>query len=185
MSRLIVHFGVRNDKSRGILVETISENNVDFFYFPYHNQPMDRHSIQLQTAIRTANVKRAKKITVDITEYVHDYKHPVDNSFHFKGTKLLSNGQQFVNASSIIMNKEIGQKKRAKTIADNKEKKIAEQKAKLRQRMSELEQAFQAERIRRINEAFGVTDGTFPQNVQPGNSFRTLFNVFDADVDMK
>ena len=51
--------------------------------------------------------------------------------------------------------------------------------------MSELEQAFQAERIRRINEVFGVSDGTFPQNVQPGNSFRTLFNVFDADEDVK
>lgn len=158
MERLIVEFTVRSDKFRGILIESISKNGSDWHYFRYHDQPLDRHCIQLQSIIRSENVKRSRKIVVNVINFYHEYVHPVDKTFQFKGTKLMSSVDQFVNSSNLTINKEIGQMKRASTIAQKKQQTIVEHNEKLKAKKAAEESAFQIERAKRIRELFGASN---------------------------
>lgn len=112
MNQAIAEFGVRNDKPRGILIETVKGVTDEIYFFQYHDQPLERHCIQIQSVIRSANVKRSRKIRVDVTKFQHEYQHPVNKTFRFKGTKYISSLQQYVNSSNITINKEVGQIKR-------------------------------------------------------------------------
>lgn len=85
----IAVFGVRHDKYRGILIETIKTSNGDECFFKYQDQTLDRHCIQLQNIIRTAKVVRSKKIPVDIAPFLDEYYHKTSDKMLFKGTKLM------------------------------------------------------------------------------------------------
>lgn len=94
-------FIVRNDKSRGILIESFKVNVPvqggtveDEFLFKYQDQPFERHSVQIQNIIRSAKVLRTKNITIDVTPFLSEYFHKADKSFRFKGTKLISVNHQ-------------------------------------------------------------------------------------------
>lgn len=148
-SKLIVIFGVRYSKDRGILIETISTINEEVF-FKFHHQPLNRHCEQVQNLIRAANVKRAKKVTMDITMFSYEYFQ--NNTFMFKGTALKSEKSQIGQVCDLILNKEIGALKRRNTITANKAKNIQEMNAK----MEAAEIDFQNKRARRIHELFGA-----------------------------
>lgn len=148
----IVEFVVRNDKFRGILIQSISENSLEIFYFKFHDQPLDRHCIQIQDIIRSENVKRTRKIVVDVTEFYFEYYHPVDKTFQFKGVKLLSTHGQFIDSANIAINRDIGKMKRATTIAENKQRRIGDCNAQLAAKMAAREKAFIEERAKRIHE---------------------------------
>lgn len=66
-------FGVRIDNSRGILIETIEAPNGVTYFFKFRDQPLARHCEQVQNIIRKAEVKRAKKIKIDMTNFILDY----------------------------------------------------------------------------------------------------------------
>lgn len=152
MAHFVVEFGVRNDKFRGILIQSISENRLETFYFKFHDQPLDRHCIQIQDIIRSENVRRSRKIIVNVTEFYFEYIHPVDKRFQFKGIYLLSTHGQFIDSSNVAINRQIGQMKRANTIAENKKKRIDERNAQLTASLAAREKAFQEERAKRIHE---------------------------------
>lgn len=152
MENFVVEFGVRNDKFRGILIHSISKNRLETFFFKFHDQPLDRHCIQIQDMIRSENVKRSKKVIVNVTDFSFEYFHPVDQTFQFKGVKLLSTHGQFIDSANIAINRQIGQMKRANTIAENKQKRIDEHNAQLSASLVARETAFQVERAKRIHE---------------------------------
>lgn len=149
---MIVKFGVRNCKSRGVLIESIDIGNEDVYFFKYQNQPMVGHCLQIQNIIRAANVKQSKKITVDITEFSHDYYDPASKIVWFKGIKLDSANQQINRTYNKRINIDTGAKKRMFTINDTKEAKAAAKKKKIEEKQAAVEEAFQKERARRIHE---------------------------------
>ncbi len=101
---LIGIFGVRHDSSRGILIETVEATNLSVYFFKYNDQPLAsplaRHCEQIQSIVRKANVKRAKKIRVDMSEFIHEYYNTLTRTVEFKGTKLNSSEQQIVFSNS-------------------------------------------------------------------------------------
>lgn len=116
--RTIAKFGVRNDKNRGLLVETIEAENGDIYFFQFRDQPIERHCEQLQNIVRSEKVKRSKNISVNISPFIHEYY--LGRVVQFKGTKLNSVSQQVQKVQQITINKEIGAMKRKNTIADKK-----------------------------------------------------------------
>lgn len=138
-------FGVRNDRFRGILIETLSTDN-DTYFFKYHNQPLARHCEQVQAAVRSANVLRTKKIRINMSTCIHEYRRATDNVVMFKTTTLNSVSTQIENVATMMVNKEFGALKRA-TIN-----------AKKRARLEADEVRFQAERVERINKLFDARE---------------------------
>lgn len=116
-------FGVRNDKNRGLLIETLKAPNSDVYFFKYSDQPLTRHCEQMQAVVRKANVIRSKKLQVDLAEFLHEYYRNADNSIVFRATKLNSVSQQVEKVNEMRLNKEIGAIKRKKTLSEAKEKK--------------------------------------------------------------
>ncbi len=152
---LIGIFGVRNDSSRGILIETILAPNGTTYFFKFCDQPLARHCEQVQNIIRKAQVKRAKKIQVDLAPFINEYWCSLTETVEFKGVKLNSDDSQLLKLHQMKINKEIGAAKRAITIAANKQTKIAEKNRKIIEKAQADEQRFQALRIQRIHEVFG------------------------------
>lgn len=152
MNNFIIRFGVRNCKTRGILIESMTYNELDVFFFNYRDQPLDRHCVQMQNIVRKANVKRTKIIDVDISEFIYEYYNAAEKVYKFRGTKLTSNGQQFTNAANLSIKKEIGNLKRKETIADKKQKKIDEHNRKLIEKFESQERLFQMQRAKLITE---------------------------------
>jgi hypothetical protein len=149
--RAIGTFGIRNDKYRGLLVETFESQNGNVYFFKYQHQPIHIHCEQMQNIVRAANITRAKKIKVDITSFLHEYYRKEDDTFYFKANKLNSANDQVQKVQHMRINKEIGIAKRKNTIADNKQSKIVEKNTKLLAKLAEDEKNFQKERIERIN----------------------------------
>lgn len=145
-----VIFGVRNCSSRGLLIESIENNNGGVFLLKYQDQPMDKHCTQMQNILRSANVKRARKITIDISGFFNEYQNPIDKSAWFKGIKLESVDQQIKKTLTKRINIDVGIIKRKKTIQDNKETKAAKKKEDLEKKLALVERSFQEERTRRI-----------------------------------
>lgn len=159
--KFIATFGIKNDKSRGILIQTLKVCE-DVYLFKYQDQPLSRHCLQLQNIIQSANVKRTRQILVDATPFICEYYHKADDSIRFKGTKLISTKKQMENVRNMKINKEIGQLKRHQTVAQKKEEKIAEHNRKLKEKLDCEERIFQMERARRINELYGFEPSNNP-----------------------
>ncbi len=148
-----VHFGVRNCKLRGVIIESIQFNDCDdVYFFKYHNQSIDNHCLQVQNIMRRANVKRAKKIKVDISDFVHEYFNPAHGTVWFKGIKLESSTQQLIKTMTKQMNIDVGVKKRIFTNHDNKAAKAAEKRNNINLKAERVEKVFQEERAKRIHE---------------------------------
>lgn len=153
MNRYIGIFGVRNDSSRGIIIESLQTlDKAAVYFFKYNDQPLSRHCEQVQNIIRKADVKRAKKIQVDLSEFLHEYWNDSSKRVEFRGTKLNSVDQQIAKVHELRVSKEIGATKRAVTMAAKKKTKELQKKQKILVQMEEKEQKFQAERIKYINE---------------------------------
>lgn len=158
---LKVTFGVRNDKNRGTLIETVEVKGNEYF-FRFQDQPVARHCEQVQREVRKANVKRSRKITVDITSFSHEYFWK--DKVTFKGTTLNSVNDQIAKACNTNINKEVGNLKRSITIAANKPKKIENHNQQIMLKLRDAETYFQLERARRIHELYaGPVQGA--QNV--------------------
>lgn len=149
---MIVHFVVRNCKSRGVIIESINFNNNDVYFFKYHNQQLDCHCVQIQNIMQQANIKRAKKVTVDISDFVHEYFNPISGIVWFKGIKLESANQQLIKTMTKRLNIDVGTTKRMFTNQDNKQGKAAEKEAKIIQKNEHVEALFQEERAKRIHQ---------------------------------
>lgn len=140
-----VTFGVRLDKNRGVLIETLTHQN-DVFYFKHHNQPLTKHCEQVQDIVLSANVKRSKKIKIDLSRFIHEYRF-VENNVWFRANKL---GSERPQCGKTQRTKKIG--KSIYTIAKLNEMKLQQQTVKKMKKLDELEKAFQAERARRVHE---------------------------------
>lgn len=81
----IVYFCIRNDKQLGILVESMTTADNTYF-FKHHDQPISRHCDQLQRIVLQAEVKRTRKISVDIFEFRFEYF--LRNTATFRGKPL-------------------------------------------------------------------------------------------------
>lgn len=160
----IVEFTVRNEKYRGLIIESIATKS-DEYFFKYADQPLHRHCDQIQRVVRAAEVKRCKKITVDIAGF--EYEYLLDNVVTFHGSKLNSANKQVQKVYDRKLNKEIGEMKRKITMEQNKSKKIQEKNDIITTRMSQAEKRFQAERQRKIHELFGEGSGTEPPKKPP------------------
>lgn len=158
-----VTFGVRNDKNRGTLVENIEVKD-NLFFFKLHDQPLDRHCEQVQSIIRKANVKRSKKIVVNIASFSYEYF--FKDQVSFKGTALNSVNSQIGKVANTTINKEIGALKRSITMAANKPKKVEQDKQKITLKLRDAERYFQLERARRIHELYASPVGGSQSNEQ-------------------
>lgn len=154
---LTVIFGVRNDKNRGILIETLESPDSNVYFFKYHDQPLDSHCDQIQRIIKAANVKRTKKMRINITEFSHEYYHQPEKTFMFKSTKLNSVHRQIEKVYTAKLNKDIGAIKRSITVANNRQAKIDAKNQALTMKMATAERSFQEERARRLDVLFGQT----------------------------
>lgn len=137
MHKFIVKLEIRNDRTRGLLVESIKVSENGEYYFKQQGQPVERHCIQLQNLIRSKNVKRTRKITVDISSFSHEYYRRADKSVRFKGIKLIST---------------------SRTIGQIKQYKIKERNSKVDKKLRTEEEEFQIERARRIAELQGPVE---------------------------
>lgn len=147
----VFQFTVRQDKDRGVLVESFSVDGNEYF-FKYHDKPIDRHCEQMQSIVRRSNVKRSKKLLVDVTTFSQEYY--LRGKYVFKGTPLSSVQHQIEKSIALNTNKEIGAMKRRITYAENKPKRSAERLAKIQKNIEEDEKLFQVERAERIRELF-------------------------------
>lgn len=147
---MIVTFGVRSCKSRGVLIESIDFGKGDTHFFKYQNQPIDGHCMQMQNIIRSANVKRARKIKIDITEFIHEYFNPAHGTVWFRGIKLDSTNKQIEKTMIKKLNIEMGAQKRVQTLIANKGVKEAAKRDSVVQKAQLVEEVFQKERARRI-----------------------------------
>lgn len=152
-------FGVRNDKFRGLLVETFETSNGNQYFFKYHQQPLMKHCEQLQILVKKTNIQRAKKLHVDMTPFLHEYMRVSDGAIIFQETKLESVANQIEKVYTMRINKEIGIAKRKQTMAANKQAKINASNKKIKDRYESAEAEFQAERARRIDRLFGGVSG--------------------------
>lgn len=164
--RLPVIFEVRNDKDRGLLIESLKAPDSDVYFFKRDDQPLRRHCEQMQIIVRKANVLRSKKLKVDLSEFIHEYYRSADKSIVFRATKLKSVTQQIEKVHEMTINKEVGVMKRKSTIAQNKEAKIAEKQEKILAKMKENEEKFQVERKKRIDE-FKRSQGEYGSDQVP------------------
>jgi hypothetical protein len=153
MDDSVVEFTVRNDRYRGILIEQM-EYNDDIYFFKHQDMPIHRHCEQIQRIVGTVGVQRSKKIRVDATEFSYEYF--ADNVPRFKGCLLHSTKLQMKKVADSFINKEIGAKKRSITVAQNKGRKHHEKKNIFWERMQEADAYYQAERKKRMAEAFGA-----------------------------
>lgn len=149
---MIVTFGVRNCKLRGVLIESVDFKAGDVYYFKYQNQPLNSHCLQMQNIIQASNVKRSKKVAVDISEFIHHYYDVARKIVWFDGIKLDSSGKQIEKILNKRLNIDIGTKKRIYTMNDKKGTKAAAKKESLDRRNAIAEKAFQEERAKRIAE---------------------------------
>lgn len=147
---MIVTFGVRNCKTRGVLIESIKFGEGNVYFFKYQNQQVDGHCMQMQNIIRSANVKRARKIEVDISEFVHEYLDPIHKTVWFRGVKLESEITQIEKVYKKRLNIEIGVKKRQQSMEVNKKAKEAAKQDALNKKAEAVERMFQEERAKRI-----------------------------------
>lgn len=155
-----VVFGVRNDKYRGLLVESLKAPSSNVFFFKYEDQPLTRHCEQMQTIVRSANVKRCKQIHVDISPFLHEYFNLSDDTFMFRANKMNSVNQQIQKVQNMRTNKEIGILKRKITIADSKKAKEEEKHKKVLEKWRKDEENFQIERAKRIAELMARMEDT-------------------------
>lgn len=168
---IFVEFHIRNDKSRGILIESFTHMNNEYF-LKHTDQCIDRHSDRMQKIFKQAAVKTTKKLLVDITEFYYEYFW--ENVPSFKGCKLNSTINQMTSLAQLHINKNIGIVKRQATMANNKQKKIDEKNRNIAERMKLADDYYNAELKKRMLEVFGpphpqtVDPQTWqPQNVQP------------------
>lgn len=145
-----IKFGIRNDKNRGLLVETMETADGNVHFFKHHDQPLSSHCQQLQNIVIAANVRRARKLLIDVTEFYLEYFQASDNTAMFRATKLESVHNQVEKAYSMRLNKEMSIVKRRETMAANKQAKIIEKNNRIVSKIEAAEVAFQAERARRI-----------------------------------
>lgn len=156
---MIVTFGVTNCKARGLLIESV-ELDGDFYYFKYQNQTLVSHCMQVQNIIRASNVKRSKKIAVDISEFIHHYYDVARKVVWFDGVKLDSSGQQIQKILGKRINIDTGTKKRIFTMNDKKGMKEAAKKQAFDTRNAIAEEAFQKERAKRIAQLVAIRKQT-------------------------
>lgn len=147
---MIVVFGVRNCKVRGILIESIDFGDNNTYFFKIHNQSLVNHCTQIQNIIRASNVKHFRKIPVDIGEFVHEYFNPAENTAWFRGIKLDYKYQQINRTMSKRLNIDVGIEKRKYTIAEKKAAKALEKQRQTDQFNAGVEKQFQEERAKRI-----------------------------------
>lgn len=152
-------FGVRHDKHRGILVETLETADGNVYFFKMHDQPISKHCQQMQNIAKLANVQRARKLHIDITTFAHEYFRITDKAIVFRGTKLTSAHSQVEKTYTMRLNKEMGIVKRQQTMAANKQAKILAHNQRIVSQMIKAEEEFQAERARRIHQLFGAEPG--------------------------
>lgn len=135
MHKFIAKFEIRNDRTQGLLVESIKVSEDGEYYFKQQDQPLARHCNQLQNLIRSKNVKRSRKIAVDISLFSHEYYRRADKSVRFKGIKLIST---------------------SRTIGQIRQLKIKDRNSKVEKKRTIEEEQFQIERARRIAELQGL-----------------------------
>lgn len=145
-------FGIRNDKQRGLLIETLKIK--DEYFFKYQDQPVDRHCQQMQNMLASHNIKRSKKISVDITPFLTEYYRSDLDIIMFKGTGLNSSKKQMESATQMAINRKIGVLKRKKTMAAKEQTKITEENEKKKTKLAKDEALFQVQRAMEICELF-------------------------------
>ncbi|KAJ6634622.1 hypothetical protein Bhyg_13198 [Pseudolycoriella hygida] len=125
---MIGTFGIRNDKNRGLLVESLETADGTVYFFKHHDQPLSSHCQQLQNIVKAANVRRARKLHIDVTEFSHEYFQPSDMAVMFRATKLQSVRDQAEKVFSMRLNKEIAIVKRKETMAERLQTTIVNEK---------------------------------------------------------
>lgn len=148
----IVEFTVRNDKYRGIVIEKFT-TEINEFFFKYQDQAIHRHCEQIQKIVRAADVKRSKKIRIDVSKFSYEYFQ--NDKAVFKGSRLNSVNDQIVSVCEMSINKEIGALKRSVTVTQNKGRKAEEHNAKVTSQLKFADQYYQQHRARRMFEVFG------------------------------
>lgn len=110
--RMYATLGVRNDKNRGILIETLESSDGNVYFFNYRDQTLNRHCQQVQIVVKEANIQRARKLCLNMTDYMEQYFRSLDGGLQFEvvflGTKLRSMYDQANKVHSMRLNKEIG-----------------------------------------------------------------------------
>lgn len=158
--KFVVDFKVRHDKYRGILLESFSVEGIEYF-FKYQDQSIDRHCTQMQSIVRRSNVKRSKKLLVDVTAFFQEYY--LGGKYVFRGTELTSTQQQIEKVIALTTNKEIGAKKRSITYAANKAKKTEERNSLLWAKYGAMEDKLREEREKKMKALFGQDDQGAPE----------------------
>lgn len=156
----ITFFNVRNDKTRGILLESFEaylptaddDAKKNEYFFKWHDQPLKRHCVKIQNIVTSANVLRSKRIRVNIAPFLDEYYRTSDKSFRFKGTKLINAIEQKEKNRNMVINKEVGIQKRKQTIAGKKAREVEEYNRKFQENLEKEEAAFLEERNRRLAE---------------------------------
>lgn len=159
--KIFVEFHIRNDKYRGILIESFTHMNNEYF-LKHTDQCIDRHSDKMQKIFKQAAVKTTKKLLVDITEFYYEYFWA--NVPSFKGCKLNSTMNQLTSLAQLHINKQIGIGKRQATMANNKQKKIDEKNRIIAERMKLADDYYKKQLEQRKLEVFGPPH---PQTVHP------------------
>lgn len=184
-------FVVRNDKYRGLLIESLETTDGNVYFFKWHDQPLHRHCEQMQNIIIAANVQRTRKMLIDVTEFFTQYFRPLggyQTEVVFRATKLLSTVDQIDKVYTMKLNKEFGITKRMETIAENKQAKIVAKNRKILSKVEVAEAKFQIERARRINAAQGNHCGGPAPGGGPSQGGATQLNynqsaLPDEDMD--
>ncbi len=170
-------FGIRNDKQRGLLIETLKIK--DEYFFKYQDQPVDRHCQQMQNILASHNIKRSKKISVDITPFLTEYYRSDLDTIMFKGTGLNSSNKQMECATQMAINRKIGVLKRKKTMAAKEQTKMTEENEKKKTKLAKDEALFQVQRAMEICELFEERER---QNTEEhdGEQHRMEINSMDS-----
>lgn len=156
-----LEFTVRNDKFRGLVIEKFVNVNNECF-FKHRDQPIQRHCQEIQTIVQSANVKQAKVIRIDVAKFYYEYFFRLQPTF--RGCPMTTTHGQMDKVCALNISKEIGAIKRNVTIAQNKSKKIEERNFKISTNMQLVEQKFQTERAKRLNELYGGVNPQTPHS---------------------
>lgn len=107
----------------------------------------------MKRIVTAADVKRSKKISVNIADF--DYEYFRSNIATFKGCPLRSVNRQIQEVCNLFINKEVGAMKRSLTVTENRQQKIKDRNKKNLTKMEQADAYYKAERTRRIDELSG------------------------------
>jgi hypothetical protein len=124
---MFFHFLCSFDNQRGIIITAIKDvNKSDWFNFRYNDQPIRRHSLLVKNIVLSKKISRRRSIPIELRgDEAYEYYNPETKEFIFKSKILEGSTSVFEKVCRARANKEIGIRKRKKTLEAKKEKQMA------------------------------------------------------------